>query len=181
MPPPTATRAKAVHSFDGQELGDLGFKDGDIIDIVDTTFDGWWTGEIGHRQGRFPYYYVVSRHDFHPHDQNRVSRAVCQEVIEKSPLLEETPRTNDEPHRPTARGPEVPAPSPPDHKPKHSAADSPTPVPPPRERRPVLFPPRLAPHPNLAVRPVRAVNVHQWSFAGYTSQRYGFRSRIWGS
>lgn len=66
LPRPTATRARALHSFDGQDRGELGFKEGDFIEIVHTALDDWWVGEMGNKQGRFPPYYVVSRHDHQP-------------------------------------------------------------------------------------------------------------------
>ena len=49
-------QAIALFAFDADQPGDLGFKKGDIIEIVkktDSTND-WWTGRIGNREGIFP-------------------------------------------------------------------------------------------------------------------------------
>ena len=58
----SASRNKAIalYSFAGQEDGDLPFKKGDIITIIqksDST-DDWWTGRIGNIEGIFPANYV---------------------------------------------------------------------------------------------------------------------------
>jgi len=164
VPRPTAIRAKALYSFNGNEPGELGFKKGDLIDIVDTSID-WWVGEIGNRQGRFPYYHVT--------------------VIEKPalPAPEAAPGIPSELQPSTAREPDIHVPTSPHREPDHSAPDSQVPIlppqPPPREIRPVLHSRSLPPHPRSAARPVRAVSVHQWSFARLPYPRYGYRSQLW--
>jgi lipid-binding SYLF domain-containing protein len=53
-------QAIALFTFEADQAGDLGFKKGDIINIVqrsDST-DDWWTGELHGRQGIFPANYV---------------------------------------------------------------------------------------------------------------------------
>ncbi|OAD79732.1 hypothetical protein PHYBLDRAFT_89552, partial [Phycomyces blakesleeanus NRRL 1555(-)] len=58
-PPPPMSRkprevtAKAMYDFTGEQQGDLSFKTGDIITIVEKSDsqDDWWTGRIGTRQG----------------------------------------------------------------------------------------------------------------------------------
>lgn len=53
-------KAIALYSFAGQEDGDLPFKKGDVITIIqksDST-DDWWTGRIGNVEGIFPANYV---------------------------------------------------------------------------------------------------------------------------
>lgn len=63
-PPPRPTssskiggdRAIALYTFDADQAGDLGFKKGDMINIVEKSqsVDDWWTGEINGRTGIFP-------------------------------------------------------------------------------------------------------------------------------
>ncbi|KAL0094746.1 hypothetical protein F4703DRAFT_1902504 [Phycomyces blakesleeanus] len=66
-PPPPMSRkprevtAKAMYDFTGEQQGDLSFKTGDIITIVEKSDsqDDWWTGRIGTRQGVFPANFVA--------------------------------------------------------------------------------------------------------------------------
>ncbi len=46
----------AIYGFEGQERGDLSFKEGDKIKVVNKTdsVEDWWDGELRGRQGRFP-------------------------------------------------------------------------------------------------------------------------------
>ncbi|KAH8548705.1 DUF500 and SH3 domain-containing protein [Umbelopsis sp. PMI_123] len=52
--------AIAMYNFAGEEKGDLSFKKGDIIHIVNRTSsqNDWWTGRIGDREGIFPANFV---------------------------------------------------------------------------------------------------------------------------
>ncbi|KAI9028297.1 hypothetical protein CLU79DRAFT_885167 [Phycomyces nitens] len=66
-PPPPVSRkpreetAKAMYDFAGEQPGDLSFKTGDIITIVEKSDsqEDWWTGRIGTRQGVFPANFVT--------------------------------------------------------------------------------------------------------------------------
>lgn len=53
-------KAVALFSFSGEKEGDLGFRKGDIITILQRTGkqDDWWTGRKGASQGIFPANYV---------------------------------------------------------------------------------------------------------------------------
>lgn len=53
-------KAVALYSFAGQEDGDLPFKKGDVITIIQksNSTDDWWTGRIGNVEGIFPANYV---------------------------------------------------------------------------------------------------------------------------
>ncbi|KAI9712102.1 MAG: hypothetical protein M1820_001811 [Bogoriella megaspora] len=50
----------ALYDFDGQSEGDLVFREGDRIKIVEKTgsTDDWWEGELRGKQGAFPANYV---------------------------------------------------------------------------------------------------------------------------
>lgn len=53
-------KAVALYSFGGEQSGDLDFRKGDIITIVQKSDskDDWWTGKRGGKQGIFPANYV---------------------------------------------------------------------------------------------------------------------------
>lgn len=53
-------KAVAMYDFEAQVEGDLGFKAGDVIEIVQRTANEneWWTGKLNGVQGQFPGNYV---------------------------------------------------------------------------------------------------------------------------
>ncbi|KAG0013289.1 hypothetical protein BGZ81_001095 [Podila clonocystis] len=51
-------RAKAMYDFAGQDRGDLSFKAGDTINVIDYMNDDWWRGSLGKNYGVFPSTYV---------------------------------------------------------------------------------------------------------------------------
>lgn len=55
-PKPAALYVTALYDFDAQTDGDLSFKVGDRIEIVEKSdsTDDWWTGKLRGRQGVFP-------------------------------------------------------------------------------------------------------------------------------
>ncbi|EMC99108.1 hypothetical protein BAUCODRAFT_65537 [Baudoinia panamericana UAMH 10762] len=55
-----ATYVTAVYDFEGQNEGDLAFREGDRIKVVKKTdsVDDWWEGELRGRVGSFPANYV---------------------------------------------------------------------------------------------------------------------------
>ena len=59
MPPskPRRPQCEALFDFDPVQDGDLGFKTGDIIDIVSEDGD-WWNGEFNGKVGVFPANYT---------------------------------------------------------------------------------------------------------------------------
>jgi len=68
-PPPLKPKPKveppvqyvvALYDFDAQADGDLDFKAGDRIEVVERTAsaEDWWTGKLNGRQGVFPGNYV---------------------------------------------------------------------------------------------------------------------------
>ena len=56
--PLVITRVRALHSFETVEDGELAFKRGDIINVVD--HGDWWHGQLKGKTGIFPVNYVVS-------------------------------------------------------------------------------------------------------------------------
>ncbi|CCM01425.1 uncharacterized protein FIBRA_03476 [Fibroporia radiculosa] len=59
-PKPAASYVVALYDFSPQAEGDLEFKAGDRIEVVERTdsAEDWWTGRVGNRQGTFPGNYV---------------------------------------------------------------------------------------------------------------------------
>jgi lipid-binding SYLF domain-containing protein len=55
-----ASQAIALYTFKGEESGDLPFRKGDVIDIIQKseTVDDWWTGRNNGKTGIFPANYV---------------------------------------------------------------------------------------------------------------------------
>ncbi|KFM81621.1 growth factor receptor-bound protein 2 [Stegodyphus dumicola] len=53
---------QAMYDFQPQEAGELEFRRGDIITVMDRSDQNWWEGEIGSRRGYFPATYVVPYH-----------------------------------------------------------------------------------------------------------------------
>ncbi|KAG8696892.1 ESCRT-0 subunit protein hse1 [Ceratobasidium sp. 394] len=51
-------RVRALHDFAATEVGELSFKKGDVIKVVDRCFKDWWRGQMKGRTGIFPVNYV---------------------------------------------------------------------------------------------------------------------------
>jgi growth factor receptor-binding protein 2 len=50
---------RALYDFTPQEAGELEFRRGELITVIDQTDQNWWTGEIDGRSGYFPATYVT--------------------------------------------------------------------------------------------------------------------------
>ena len=55
---PYLFQVKALYDFTATEGGELSFKTGDIIDVIDKVYKEWWKGSIGPEEGIFPANYV---------------------------------------------------------------------------------------------------------------------------
>lgn len=55
---PDEMLVQAIYDFTPQESGELEFRRGDIITVIDRTDANWWEGEIGSRRGFFPATYA---------------------------------------------------------------------------------------------------------------------------
>lgn len=53
---------QAMYDFTPQEAGELEFRRGDVITVLDRSDQHWWQGEIAHRRGLFPATYVTNYH-----------------------------------------------------------------------------------------------------------------------
>lgn len=61
--PQHPTYVQALFDFDPQEEGELGFRRGDFIQVLDNSDPNWWKGGCHGQTGMFPRNYVkpVSR------------------------------------------------------------------------------------------------------------------------
>lgn len=61
---PTSIRVRAKYDFDPQEQGELSFRFGDTIRVLEQTDANWWKGECRGRTGMFPTPYVEVLNDY---------------------------------------------------------------------------------------------------------------------
>jgi len=61
-PTPAKLRVKALFHCGMPTEGDLMFKSGDIIEVIQKHANGWWDGVIGVHQGKFPINFVTVSH-----------------------------------------------------------------------------------------------------------------------
>lgn len=58
-PPQQPTYVQALFDFDPQEDGELGFRRGDFIHVMDNSDPNWWKGACHGQTGMFPRNYVT--------------------------------------------------------------------------------------------------------------------------
>lgn len=51
----------AVNDFDGEEDEDLGFRTGDVIEVIEDVDENWYRGRLSGKEGIFPKTFVESR------------------------------------------------------------------------------------------------------------------------
>jgi signal transducing adaptor molecule len=54
----TVSRVKALYDFSPSEPGELPFRRGDIISVLDSVYKDWWRGSLRGQTGIFPVNYV---------------------------------------------------------------------------------------------------------------------------
>ncbi len=57
--PQNSTYVQALFDFDPQEDGELGFRRGDFIQVLDNSDPNWWKGACNGQTGMFPRNYVT--------------------------------------------------------------------------------------------------------------------------
>ncbi|KAL6257902.1 hypothetical protein P5V15_011501 [Pogonomyrmex californicus] len=56
--PPSLPKVKALYDYEPQDLDELGFKEGDIVEVLKEHEGGWWHGRLKGKTGLFPSNYV---------------------------------------------------------------------------------------------------------------------------
>lgn len=59
----TVSRVRALYDFQPSEPGELQFKKGDIIAVLESVFKDWWKGSLRGQTGIFPLNYVEKLSD----------------------------------------------------------------------------------------------------------------------
>ncbi|ODV91367.1 hypothetical protein CANCADRAFT_16116, partial [Tortispora caseinolytica NRRL Y-17796] len=59
MTPATVSRVKALYDFSRSEPGELSFRKGDVITVLDAVYRDWWRGSLRGEVGIFPLNYVT--------------------------------------------------------------------------------------------------------------------------
>ncbi|CAH7676771.1 hypothetical protein PPACK8108_LOCUS11867 [Phakopsora pachyrhizi] len=63
---PAPSRVKALYDFDPSEEGELAFREGELIRVIDSAYKDWWKGELRGQVGIFPVNYVEAIPDPSP-------------------------------------------------------------------------------------------------------------------
>ncbi|RZF44012.1 hypothetical protein LSTR_LSTR007284 [Laodelphax striatellus] len=58
MAKPNIPRVKALYNYSAQDLDELSFKEGDLIDLIKEHDGGWWQGRLRGKEGLLPANYV---------------------------------------------------------------------------------------------------------------------------
>lgn len=56
--PPNAFVVEALYDIEAEADDELSFKAGDMIEVLETSDDGWWKGRVHGKEGLFPVNYV---------------------------------------------------------------------------------------------------------------------------
>ncbi|PLW10528.1 hypothetical protein PCANC_04326 [Puccinia coronata f. sp. avenae] len=72
---PAPKRVKALYDFEPNEEGELPFKEGDIIRVIDSVYQDWWKGELRGQIGIFPVNYIETIPDPSPEALAREAEA----------------------------------------------------------------------------------------------------------
>src|SRR5690242_16245179 len=59
----TVSRVRALYDFQPSEPGELQFKKGDIIAVLESVYKDWWKGSLRGQTGIFPLNYVEKLQD----------------------------------------------------------------------------------------------------------------------
>jgi len=54
-----AKKAQATFTYEAEEEDELGFQEGDVIEITKEDASGWWEGTLNGKSGMFPAVYVT--------------------------------------------------------------------------------------------------------------------------
>lgn len=68
---PVASRVRALYDFTPTESGELAFRKGDVLRVLDSVYEHWWRGEVNGEVGIFPVNFVEVLPDPTPADVQR--------------------------------------------------------------------------------------------------------------
>lgn len=68
---PIASRVRALYDFTPTESGELAFRKGDVIQVLDSVYEHWWRGQVNGEVGIFPVNFVKVLADPTPADVQR--------------------------------------------------------------------------------------------------------------
>ncbi|MBW0511895.1 hypothetical protein O181_051610 [Austropuccinia psidii MF-1] len=88
---PAPRRVKALYDFEPNEEGELPFKEGDVIRVIDSAYKDWWKGELRGQIGILPVNYVEPIPDPSPEALVREAEAeaaVFAQAVEIDRLLQ---------------------------------------------------------------------------------------------
>jgi len=67
----TVSRVRALYDFSPSESGELPFRRGDVISVLDSVYKDWWRGSLRGQVGIFPVNYVEILKDASPEELMR--------------------------------------------------------------------------------------------------------------
>ena len=78
----TVSRVRALYDFNPSEPGELQFKKGDIIAVLESVYKDWWKGSLRGQTGIFPLNYVEKLQDPTPEQLEREARMEAEVFAE---------------------------------------------------------------------------------------------------
>lgn len=78
----TVSRVRALYDFAPSEPGELEFKKGDIIAVLESVYKDWWRGSLKGRTGIFPLNYVEKLADPTPDELHREAQMEAEVFAE---------------------------------------------------------------------------------------------------
>lgn len=78
----TVSRVRALFDFQPSEPGELQFRKGDVIAVLESVFKDWWKGSLRGQTGIFPLNYVEKLSDPTPEDLQREAQMEAEVFAE---------------------------------------------------------------------------------------------------
>lgn len=78
----TVSRVRALYDFVPSEAGELEFKKGDVIAVLESVYKDWWRGSLRGKRGIFPLNYVEKLTDPTPDELQREARMEAEVFAE---------------------------------------------------------------------------------------------------
>ena len=78
----TVSRVRALYDFVPTETGELAFKKGDVIAVLESVYKDWWKGSLRGQVGIFPLNYVEKLSDPTPEEIQREAQMEAEVFAE---------------------------------------------------------------------------------------------------